>query len=64
MKAMEMSSGRAATTKRDDGFTTRTVMAMATEMAEARAGYEQGCVQFEALATAHGVKVDWGNTEA
>jgi hypothetical protein len=37
-------------------------MAMATEMAEARARMNRACVLFEALATANGVKVDWDNT--
>jgi hypothetical protein len=57
-----MSSGRAARTKSDEAFTRRTVAAMATEMAEARARMNRVCVQFEALATANGVKVDWDNT--
>jgi hypothetical protein len=55
-----MSSGRAAKNeKNDEGFAKRTVMAMAAEMVEARARVDRVCVQFEALATAHGVKVDW-----
>lgn len=56
---MEMSSGRAA--KKDDGFTLRTVMAMATEMAEARAAMDRACVLFAAHAAAVGVKVMWDN---
>lgn len=52
-----MSSGRAAKTKKDQAFAVRTVMAMATEMAEARDRVNRACVQFEALAAAIGVKV-------
>lgn len=58
-----MSTGRrAAGNKRDDGFTTRTVMAMATELAEARDKVNRVCVLFEPLARAHGVKVEWDQT--
>jgi hypothetical protein len=49
---------------KDDGFAVRTVMAMASEMAEARARLNIVCVQFEALAATLGVKVDWDNTTA
>lgn len=56
-----MSSGRAAKTNNDEGFAKRTVVAMVAEMVEARARVNRVCVQFEALATAHGVKVDWDN---
>jgi hypothetical protein len=56
-----MSSGRAAKTKEDDGFAVRTVMAMATEMVDDRARRNRLYVQFEALATAVGVRVDWDN---
>jgi hypothetical protein len=57
-----MSSGRAAKLKNDQAFTRRTVAAMVSEMVEARARMNRVCVQFEALATANGVKVDWDNT--
>lgn len=54
-----MSSGRAAKTKKDDGFTTRTVMAMVHEMATMRKATERANKLFEALATTHGIKIDW-----
>lgn len=59
-----MRSGRVAKSMKDDGFAVRTVMAMASEMAEARARLNIVCVQFEALAATLGVKVDWDNTTA
>ena len=46
----------------DEGFATRTVLVMVAEMVEARARIKRACVQFEALAAAHGVEVDWENT--
>ena len=49
---------RAGDTKADDdGFTTRTVMAMATEMAEAKRSMDRACIAFAALANSMGVKV-------
>lgn len=59
-----MNSGRVAKTKKDDGFAVRTMMAMASEVAEARTRMNRVCVQFEALAATFGVKVDWDNTTA
>jgi hypothetical protein len=57
-------SGQVAAKKQDNGFTVRTVMAMATEMAEARMRLNIACVQFEALAASIGVKVDLNQTIA
>lgn len=54
-----MSSGRAAKTKKDECFKRRTVATMAAEMASIRRATERACIQFEALAKAQGVKVDW-----
>lgn len=59
-----MGSGRVAKSKKDDGFAVRTVIAMASEMAEARARLNIVCVQFETLAATLGVKIDWDNTTA
>lgn len=55
-----MSSGqRAAKAKGDDGFKRRTVAAMVAEMVSLRRATERACIQFEALATEHGVRIDW-----
>lgn len=54
-----MGIGRAGAKKVDDGFTTRTVMAMATEMAEAHKALTTACVQFSALALTLGIAVDF-----
>jgi len=48
---------RVGAKKQDDGFTVRTVMAMATEMADARNSIDRACVQFAALAASIGVIV-------
>lgn len=53
-----MASGRAAK-KNNDEFAMRTVMAMATEMAEDRARRSRLYVQFETLALSFGIKVNW-----
>ena len=42
---------------KDDGFTQRTLMALATDMADARERFERLCAQIEALAKEHGVKI-------
>lgn len=53
-----MSKGRGGNL-RNDGFTERTVMAMATEMAEARNSMHRACVVFAALAKSIGVPVQF-----
>jgi hypothetical protein len=59
-----MSKMRGGANKKDDGFTVRTVMAMATEMAEARDSMDRACVQFAALAKSIGVPVEFEDIRA
>ncbi len=49
---------KAAARKAEEDFQTRTVMAMATEMAEAQETVSRLCVQFAALAKSKGVKFE------
>jgi hypothetical protein len=56
--------GGAKKTKKDDSFTVRTVMAMASEMREARDSMNRACVQFAALAKSVGVTVEFEDFRA